>query len=182
MKDLTQNIMAFGEAKANSERMAHEATLNRIEAYRQHIMEHSKELDTMIANANAARTAGIRLSPKWDSGRHSFEKKDFDANGIVHRLGFVHSNYNGEIVGMGVFGGGWDGNVSVVYQDGEVFYDTDKYYDHDKVFQSFHPLDSMSDNSLGHYEHAFKTFASDIAPFGAFFEEYLESIISGGEV
>lgn len=177
MKDLTERINAFGEAKRALEDSAHRAKVLCIEEYMAQILSHSEELDTAIANANAAIDAGIKLKPFGDTN-WIFEDNDFIANGIKHRLGFVRACVDGEVVGLAVIGGGANGDVSAVYKNGEVFYDTDKYYNHSILFQSRHGLDGMSDGLLADYAYAFKTFVNDIDPFCRCFEYYLEDVIS----
>ena len=176
MKDLTDRLQAFGEAKAESERKAHNDKVQHIYDYADYIMKHREELNMLIANANAAVSAGIKLNT-WSDNHNSYEEEDFLANGIRHRLGFIRSDYNGRVVGLGVIGGGWNGDVSVVYKNGELFYDTDKYYDHHKGFMVLHPLESMHDTLLRHYEKAYKTFSNDILGFSKCFEDYLEKVL-----
>lgn len=178
MKDFTNELKAYGEARKTEEVKLRESTLERIERCKDYIYANSKDLDILIANANAAVGVGIRIDSHLDS-HYDFENNNFYANGIRHRLGFIKDDYRENIIGLGVIGGGCNGDVSVVYKHGEVIYDTDKYVGHHKGFQALHPLETMNQRLLSHYAYAFRTFANDIEKFCERFEQYLENEISG---
>lgn len=180
MKDFTEELNAIGKAREDSKKRAHDRSVLYVKGLWNAITAYGEEMDIAIANANAALAAGIELET-YRSERGCFENGQFYADGIGHRLGFIRSYANkASVVGLGVIGGGWNGDVSVVYKNGEVIYDTDKYYEHNKAYMALHKLENMRDETLTHYKNAFERFERDLRPFLDSFEEYLETAVEEG--
>lgn len=182
MKDFTQRLATYGEDKRNAKEQRHSQMVGHINELLLYIESRHEDLDMLIANANAAMEAGIKLTDSIYNSHDSFETGNFRANGIVHRLGFIVNvpDWKGgqKVVGLAVMGGGCNGDVSVVYKDGTAFYDRDKYYDFDKNFPSFLPLEEMDENLLNHYAYAAETFVGNINPFIECYERYLENVLA----
>jgi hypothetical protein len=186
MKDYTRDLKRLGEAKLTEEEQKRQDTIGRIRNGLAYIEERAEDIEMMVRNANAALEAGISLEDRLCGYREDYKNDHFGASGITHALGFIFSESDitrRKVVGMGTLGGGCNGDVSIVYlvDSHEVVYDTDKYYNHNRTYQDSHPLESMDDRLLGHYDFAVKKFGVYIDDFEASFERYLEKHLPAEE-
>lgn len=186
MKDLTMEINIYAKEKELEKIKSGYAKAKRIRDNLEYITEHADELDIMINNANALLDAGVSL--RGTSGfydmQDSYREENFEANGVRHTLGFIFSDAphmkSRRVIGMATIGGGANGDVSIAYIQKwhEAIYDTDKNYSFTKGFQTLHPLESLNERLLTHYEHASTHFANSIDDFSKHFEAYINKVIS----
>lgn len=125
MRDLTMEIAMAGETKAMEKQLEETRRYNDLINTLKCIKENAEKMDVFIRNGEALR--GAKLLPIYDVWSSDRKDKSLYANGITHRLGYINTLgagiYEGKapIISLGVLGGGANGNVSVVYYDGEVW-------------------------------------------------------------
>lgn len=125
MRDLTMEITMAGETRAMEKQLEETRRYNDLIGILKGIKAYAEKMDVFIKNGEALRAA--RLLPIYDVWSSDRKEKTLYANGITHRLGYINTLcagiYEGKapIVSLGVLGGGANGNVSVVYYNGEVW-------------------------------------------------------------
>lgn len=184
MKDLTMEINIYAKEKELEKMKSSYAKAKRIRDNLEYITERADELDILINNANALLDAGVSLHGAFYDSQCDYRRGNFEANGIRHTLGFIFSDAphmkSRRVIGMATIGGGANGDVSIAYIQKwhEAIYDTDKNYSFTKGFQTLHPLESLNERLLAHYEREATRFANSIDDFSEHFEAYINKVLS----
>lgn len=159
MQDLTSKIKDAGNNKREEEKQKREEKEKEFEKLLNTISANTAEYDMWIKNWNVAVEEGLVEYKQ-------FSENDFYADGIKHKLGFLkESPHSSRAVGVGAIGGGYNGNVSLVYYCGELFYDEEKYYDYSQDFMKEHPINELSDGKLQNYINLARTIVEDTEEF-----------------
>ena len=130
-----ENYKAQTAQKAEQERIA-------AERHRQRLLDQIRvmkpDIDNLITVAETAREAGIPIKVDFDRFNPSYERGDFFADAMTHKVGFIPlSITNQAISGVGFQGGGCCGQYDF-FTDGSAIYDKNRDNGHDREASTEH--------------------------------------------
>ena len=130
-----ENYKAQTAQKAEQERIA-------AEHHRQRLLDQIRvmkpDIDNLITVAEVAREARIPLKVDFDRFNPSYERGDFFADAMTHKVGFIPlSITNQAISGVGFQGGGCCGQYDF-FTDGSAIYDKNRDNGHDREASTKH--------------------------------------------
>jgi len=176
MKDLTMEIAMAGETKAMEKQLEETRRYNNLINILNSIKSNAEKMDIFIKNGEALRWAGL-LEPDY----HRWSEDSLYADGIHHRLGFMNARkYKGDVINaLGVFGGGANGNVSVIYSAGEMWL-ADEWGDNRiSLFYISDERCETVESRIGYYTREAEKFLKDLneCEFEGKLERYLEKVL-----